>query len=231
MKLKKTIRGIELLLSTDSSALNRYAQECEKIEPEIFDFIDTLTPSDKFLDLGACEGRFAVYAAKKGIPTIAIEPESKNYDALCRNVSLNKLANIQTLKLAVGKISRPGYLVVGQDIAGGHLKVLECASDRDRFKSKELPRQLVKIKALDDLDIKATAIKIDVDGSELDVLEGGTKTISASQQVIIELFNYGKHFVKCKSLLYSWGFLDIAAYTIQYPWPAPNFYNFWMAKR
>jgi len=230
MELKKNIRGIELLLSTDSEALKMYAEDYEKVEPENFDFIDTLKTNDLFLDLGACEGRYAVYAAKKGIPTIAVEPESKNYDAMCRNISLNNLTNIQTHKIAVGKYTHSGRIVVGQNNAGGHHKILEDSCSRGSVKNSAAPRQEIEIFALDDLAWKPTAIKIDVDGSELDALEGGEKTIRSCQQIIIELYTTDPHYAKCRWLLQEWGFVDKQIYQIRFPYVEADLFNYWLIK-
>lgn len=230
MELKKNIRGVELLLSTDSAALQMYAEGYEKVEPENFDFIDSLTSTDLYLDLGACEGRYAVYAAKKGIPTIAVEPENKNYDAMVRNVELNKLINIQVHKIAVGKFTHSGRIVVGQNNAGGHHKILEDSCSRAAVKQSASPRQSVEIKALDDLGWKPTAIKIDVDGSELDALEGGEQTIRNAKQILIELSTTDEHYAKCRWLLQEWGFKDKRTYQITYPYVENDLFNYWMVK-
>jgi FkbM family methyltransferase len=230
MELKKNIRGVELLLSIDSAALQMYAQGYEKVEPENFDFIDSLASTDLYLDLGACEGRYAVYAAKKGIPTIAVEPEDKNYNAMCQNIALNKLVNIQPHKIAVGKYSHSGRIVVGQNNAGGHHKILEDSCSRNSVKNSSSPRQAVEIKALDDMGWNPTAIKIDVDGSELDALEGGEKTIKNARQVLIELSTIDEHYAKCRWLLVEWGFKDIRTYQITYPYVEQNLFNYWLIK-
>lgn len=65
MPMDTFIRGIPIKLDTSTSALQDDATWTH--EPENLDFIDALIPGqDIFLDLGACEGRFALYAAKKG---------------------------------------------------------------------------------------------------------------------------------------------------------------------
>jgi len=230
MTLKKNIRGIELLLSTDSGALQMYANDYEKVEPENFDFVDTLNPADLFLDLGACEGRYAVYAAKKGIPTIAVEPENNNYDAMCTNISLNKLTNIQTHKIAVGKYTHSGLIVVGQNSAGGHHKILEDSCSRADVKKSAAPRQAIEIFALDDLAWNPTAIKIDVDGSELDAIEGGEKTIRSCQQVLVELYTTDPHYAKCRWLLKEWSFVEKSVHPITFPYLEPNLFNYWLVK-
>lgn len=230
MKLRKNIRGIELDLVTDSAALDFFAQGYEKVEPENFDFIDSLTSNDLYLDLGACEGRYSIYAAKKGIPTIAVEPEDKNYDALCRNISLNKLVSIQTHKLAVGRFIHSGHLIVGQNNAGGHHKILEDSCSRGIVKNPASPRQAVEIKTLDSLGWKPTAIKIDVDGSELDALVGGEQTIRNARQLLVELSTIDEHYAECRRLLAAWEFKDFQIYQIKYPYVEQNLFNYWLVK-
>jgi len=230
MRLKKLIRSTEIELCTETGALKFYAHKCHLIEPEVFDLIDTLTTSDLFLDLGACEGRFSIYAAKNNISTIAVEPEDRNFQALLTNIKLNNLTNIRAEQIAIGKYSHDGKLVIGQNIAGGHCKIVEDSSSRDDFKCNSSPRQNIQIKALDDLGWNPTAVKIDVDGSELDTLEGGVKTLRTCQQILIELFSHDPHLERCLAILKDLGFHEKHRYPILEPEPAMGYFNYWFVR-
>ena len=75
------VRGFELKFVGFTHPLELCAQM--NYETEVMDFIDTIKKGDVFFDLGACEGRFTVYAAAKGLKCYAFEPEIRNYEAMC----------------------------------------------------------------------------------------------------------------------------------------------------
>lgn len=232
MEYKTTVRGIELTLDTSSPMLDYYAQNCEKIETEVFHFIDSLKPDvDLFLDLGACEGRYAVYAGKRKINTVAIEPELQNFSILEANIRHNALSNIRPIKAALGRYAHSGELVIGQNTPGGHQKIVLDTTSRNNYKQTKLPKQTIDIVPLDSLNIKATAVKIDVDGSELETLLGGERTIRDCKQLIIELLSTDPNFDHCQALLTRWGFVTMAVFPIMYPWIEKHLANYWMVNR
>ena len=73
-------------------------------DPEIPEWIDTFEQNSKFLDIGANIGTISLYAAKKGIETIAIEPSYVNFYQLNQNILLNNLQNISSGPFFLEKI-------------------------------------------------------------------------------------------------------------------------------
>ena len=73
-------------------------------ETEILDFIDRIHEGEVLFDLGAAEGRFAIYAALKRVRTWAFEPEEMNFQALLENLELNPAARpyLTPVQRAVG---------------------------------------------------------------------------------------------------------------------------------
>lgn len=69
-----------------------------------FDFIDMIMPSEILYDLGACEGRFSIYAYFKGLLVIAFELETKNCAGFTQNIKLNKIeeAAVKSVNIGVG---------------------------------------------------------------------------------------------------------------------------------
>lgn len=53
-----------------------------------------MTNNDILFDLGACEGRFTVYAGCKNLKTYSFEPDCYNYYVLEENIKLNNLENL-----------------------------------------------------------------------------------------------------------------------------------------
>src|SRR5215210_6017440 len=70
--------------TTDFQFINQAYER--KIKKYIHDHIDTF---DVFIDAGACIGEYCIWLAKLGKKCIAIEPI--NYEAIKKNISLNKL--------------------------------------------------------------------------------------------------------------------------------------------
>lgn len=59
-------------------------------EPETFDFIKkSFIRRSTFIDVGAATGCMSIYAAQLGYQVIAIEPQSKVFEALKRNLEIN----------------------------------------------------------------------------------------------------------------------------------------------
>lgn len=148
-------------------------------EIENLNFIDQIKKGETMFDLGACEGRFSLYAALKGIICFAFEPEKNNYQALLNNIGINNLNHelIKPFKLAIGNKNQSGKLKIGQPWADGHQKVIEQLETRNDLNFKFIHEELVEIVSLDDfLLINKIAcpdyLKVDIDGSELSFIEG-----------------------------------------------------------
>jgi len=168
-------------------------------EKEVLQFIDSLTTNDILVDLGAAEGRFALYAAKKGLKVWALEPDYHNFSALITNRDLNKLNNLNCLQSAIGKNDEIGELRSGQPFPGGHQKVVMSATSRQDLQFQFLERQQIKILTYNSFcnqnNLLPTALKIDIDGSELDFFLG-KPNLASVKHLMIELcetdINYSK---------------------------------------
>jgi FkbM family methyltransferase len=65
-------------------------------EPETFDFIKkSFMPESTFIDVGAATGCMTIYAAHLGYQVISIEPQTKVFEALKRNLNLNPEVSIK----------------------------------------------------------------------------------------------------------------------------------------
>ena len=84
--VNRNVRGVKMSLLAN----NRTLELCSKMnyQKENLDFIDSIPKGGTLFDLGACEGRFSIYAALKGINVIAFEPEKMNFKALSENKKL-----------------------------------------------------------------------------------------------------------------------------------------------
>lgn len=199
-------------------------------EPENLDFIDTLTNQDIFLDLGACDGRFSIYAAMKGIQAIAVEPEPKNFGSLLENTRRNGV-EIKAFNVAVGDVQRTVSMLVGQNWAGGHMKrVKEIVGRRDTDTFDFFSKVQIEMIAVDDLDEAnlVTALKVDIDGSENEFLVGADKTLSQphTRKMLIELLTTDSRFDFILDKICSYGFLEKSRYLVA----GNDLFNIWLEK-
>jgi FkbM family methyltransferase len=185
-------------------------------ETEVLDFIDTIPHRAVLYDLGACEGRFAIYAALRGIRTYAFEPEELNFAALEENLRLNGLHTLPLVpfRCAVGRQTETAKLKIGQPWAGGHQRVLLNGAGRADLRFGEVLTQTVDVVSLDDMiDDENLPIpnflKVDVDGSELAFLEGARRTLRRPelQGIIFELCRTDAGYLQVLRLLDAAGFV------------------------
>merc|ERR1712000_220681 len=141
---------------------------------------------DVVLDIGANIGAmamvFSAITGPKGL-VLAFEAEYQNYIHLCTNIGLQERYNIHPRFEAVGKAS--GRLAVQKMPPdrvlnfGGHsllnpniVKPSGSVSDTDRDYIE------VPVVAIDDLKLdRVDFCKLDIQGMEMDVLEGARKTL------------------------------------------------------
>ncbi len=126
-------------------------------------------------DVGAFHGILTLFFAARGARVIAYEPNDGNHARLIGNITLNGLTNVQVRKLGVGAALGSGTLHFSPEMAGGGSLLLKKAATMS---------QAVQITTLDH-DIAAASlpapdlIKIDIEGWELEALEGMRATLDA----------------------------------------------------
>jgi len=126
-----------------------------------------LRPEDRFADVGANVGSYTVLASgAAGAHTVAFEPVPLSFRRLERNVAVNRLdALVDARQQGIGR--GPGRIrfTTDRDTANRAVPFQDSASDA----TVEVP-----VTSLDDAlgDAGAALLKIDVEGMEVEVLEG-----------------------------------------------------------
>ncbi len=126
-------------------------------------------------DIGAYHGVLTLFFASQSAKVIAYEPNEANHARLLANIRLNHLTNVIVRKLAVGNEIRSGILRYSRSMAGGGSVCANAEGTAD---------QRVEVTTLD-RDIAAAdlpapdLIKIDIEGFELEALEGARATLAA----------------------------------------------------
>jgi FkbM family methyltransferase len=153
------------------------------------DFFDRiLTETSNVIDVGANIGTHTVYFSKKCNKgnVIAIEPQIYIFEMLAANILINGCYN--TIPVNAGAASEPGVIKMvninpfeGEKINYGEFKINSNAGGG-------VPTNLIVLDSYADLD-QFTLIKLDVEGYEVDVLNGATKLLEKHKPFLYIEFN------------------------------------------
>jgi len=190
-------QGLRFTLQCDNWITQRRFETYNVKEPETLDWIDAwVKGGDTLIDVGANIGVYTVYAALRhpGIRVIAVEPEYGNLHLLRDNVVANGLQDqVEIYSVAFSSRSGPSFLHV-QDFTPGAALHAESPNRLTRtiMGRPVVGREGVWVLTLDSFceqtGLQPTGLKIDVDGTEAEILKGGGRTLGSStlRSVIIE---------------------------------------------
>ena len=159
------IQGHKMFLDSKDSLRLSSSEYFEPFETELVK--REVKKGDIVLDVGANIGYYTLIFAKlvgTGGRVFAFEPEPNNFALLEKNIEINGYKNIQLFKKAVTSKSGKVNLYLNINTEGGH----------SIYKSKDSGKRIeVESVCLDDfIDEKVDFIKIDVEGSEGEVIKG-----------------------------------------------------------
>jgi len=183
--------GAGLRFLGGSSRYDRIKGSSEKpVQDAIFEH---LKPGAVFYDVGANLGFFSVLAARAVGPmghVVAFEPIPANIEAIKRNLARNDFKNVTVVEAAAsGKTGKERFRIT-RSHAGG---VLSSSGVIPNDAKSEME---VRTQALDDgiesgIWPKPNLIKIDVEGSELEVLQGLDRTLQRHRPILVIEFDSG----------------------------------------
>lgn len=162
-----------------------------EFEKFVWDYLK-VKEGEVFLDVGAHIGKYSLAVAniigKKG-QVISIEPYPETYQVLLENVRLNGFKNIQALRFAAWSQNCKKQFFISNN-AGGH-SLTPYEKPDERWPDQQ-PFITIQAKPLDDvldrIGMKVDWIKIDVEGAEIEVLQGLQKTLEHDKpNLIIEV--------------------------------------------
>ena len=160
-------------------------------EPNEFAFLRAvLKPGMVFLDGGANDGLYSLYAARRVAPggrVLAIEPSTREFERLEANLTLNRLSSVEALKLALGSetgeatlaIAEPGH--EGQNTIGARVSNPKVTTSAHETVPIETIDGLVEQLELDRLDF----VKLDVEGSEVDALDSARAALARFRPIVL----------------------------------------------
>lgn len=166
-----------------------------------------LTSGSTFLDIGANKGDFTILGASLVGPAglvVAIEPERENFEVLRRAITINRVNQVRAVRVALTNYTGDTTLFLGKYSGWHSLKLGPAAS---------YGKQTVPARRCDDvlreLGVNAVDVmKIDVEGAELEVLQGATETLARGKTTILLDFHraHGVHPNELQALLNELGY-------------------------
>lgn len=178
---------VDLTLGNDNS-LCLYV--CGSFEPNEFAYLDrVLRPGMVFVDVGANDGYYTLFAARRVGPAgrvVAAEPSSRERAHLQRNLGRNGLDNVSVIPAAIGATSGLADLHLAHGVHAGHNTLGGFAHDDVVRASLER----VPIEPLDQVVARlgltrVDFVKIDVEGAEARVIAGASKLLGSMRPTLL----------------------------------------------
>ena len=215
-----TINGKKhsFVLHTPNSVCSYRADSFSTKEPETLEWIDQFGNGGVLFDIGANVGLYSVYhAVTQGGTVYAFEPLVFNLPCLVRNINSNNLQS--KIKLISNPLSSQcGFadFKLSKDVDGGAFCGfgVDYGHDGEPLKNANISYttygfSLDYMYSTGVIKDKPTLIKIDVDGIEHLILEGGKNLLSdpACRSVLVEINeNFSMQVNKVRDILISCGF-------------------------
>ena len=128
--------------------------------------------NDIIVMIGAYIGFFSIYSSsktKKGV-VYAIEPEKNNYEILNKNIEINKIKNIETVNVAIGRKNGETKLFIENNSAGH--SVTQLGGEYQIVKTLTLDNFYEKYK-IKNCDL----LKINCEGAEFEIIKYATPRV------------------------------------------------------
>lgn len=194
--------GIVLMPAEDVSLVGFMMASSGVLEPGTRSTIlALLPPGGTFLDVGAHIGTLALPAARQVGPAgkvIAVEPTPRTAALLRSNIEINGFGEIVTvLECAAG--ARQGSALLHLSRIYGHNSLLAPAD--------ETPTIEVSVTAVDEIvppGVRVDVAKVDVEGLELEVLQGMTRVIADNPSLAVIIEFGPSHLVRAGVSIAKW---------------------------
>ena len=181
---RKKINGCKVKITKNSTIFVRKNSPNDlwmcspEMDKKIFDYIKKSKP-ERILDIGANIGRHTLqFSENQKSKIISFEPQKDTFEALKRNVYLNKRKNVRLFNIGLFDENKEVELNICDSNCGAN----SIALKRDGKKEK------IFVQKLDDFlkkeNFSPDFIKIDVEGAELNVLKGAINTIKKNGPII-----------------------------------------------
>ena len=153
---------------------NRYYNMCDHNYQDLLPY----KSNDIVLDIGAYEGCSSFEACKIVKQVISIEPELSSYLKLLDKINELQINNI--IPINIGVYNKKGFVAfdaksnMGSQILSSQILIQVDTIDN----------------ILDNLNINVNFITMDIEGSEIEALQGATETLKHVNKIVIAAYHY-----------------------------------------
>lgn len=190
-----------MLVSSDVERTKRITA-CAK-ERETVAFIESMEPNSVFFDIGANCGSYTLLALSRGHTVVAFEASIPNFHRLNDNIRLNGF-KAQTIAVPLWKKKEEiGWISAGEEPGTALHSIGPDGTKRLAFPLDFWtdPGSPIEIPTPD-------YIKLDVDGCELEVIQGAVRTLRTVKKVQVELDVTVKSHERIPGVLNTLGFVE-----------------------
>lgn len=146
-------------------------------EPHLEDLRRLIRPDFVCLDVGANLGTYTLALAQLAHTVLAFEPDRNAYAALQETMHGNDIRNVKTYPWVIGKENETGDFVEDSEWSSSSHFVPSA-------------RGGTIARSIDSFDLaRLDFIKIDAEGSEIDILDGAVETLSRCRPLVMLEFN------------------------------------------
>lgn len=186
---QKNIENINVLFSTENHT-SRFWLFRKFIGRRIHEInitkllLENLEPETCFVDIGAHLGYYTILASNKltNGEVVSFEMDKTNYNILMKNIALNKCTNVKAHNSAV-----TNYVGISKYVTNIILTSVMSRLDKRIENNKKKSKKVVKAITLNEFFkenySKPDVIKIDVEGSEMNVLNGMDKILDQKKKL------------------------------------------------
>lgn len=183
-----TVGDVSAEFAVDSAAAHHELSYLDANERAVLeDFLHEISSEDTVYDIGANLGVYAVLAAQAGTTSVAIEPYPPTVERLRANVRHNGV-DVTILDIAIGDDDSTVRLHGDDTMKVGSIGIAPSSETG----TVTVPQR--KLDSVADESVPAPdVVKIDVEGAEGLVLDGGQETIPACRTLYIEIHHENNH--------------------------------------
>ena len=191
---------VKLFLNNKDNFLSRDLAFHKVWEPEITKLVKEIIKEDQVvIDVGANIGYFTTLFSKlvgKSGKVFSFEPAPNNFEFLKKNVSLNNLQNVTICQMAASDISEKQNLFLSTWNFGDN-RLFEKPRDERDLERKQVQVETVRLDEI--IHEKIDFIKIDVQGFELQVINGAKKLFDNNNDLKM-IFEFYPHLLKLNNV-------------------------------
>ena len=181
----------QLVIWADTDFANWRSTGVSK-EPWTYDWLSDFDETVCLYNIGACVGTYSIMAAARGASVYAFEPLPVNVEALHRNINANNLQSkvvVFPFALSAMQEVKTFYIAEGYSVIAGYGLLSSDPVTKGLPKNSSIRLPSFRLNDIA-LPIKRpTHLLIDVEGGEVEVLQGADMLLSGSsiESILVEV--------------------------------------------